>query len=55
VPAGDAGALADVMVRVASYPALRDRLGRRGPRVAGRFTWRRCAEQHASIYRRVAS
>jgi glycosyltransferase-like protein len=55
VPAGDAGALGDVMVRVASDPELRDRLGRRGPRVAGRFTWRRCAEQHAEIYRRLAA
>ena len=55
VPAGDAGALGDVMVRVASDPELRSRLGRRGPRVAGRFTWRRCAEQHAAIYRRLAS
>jgi glycosyltransferase-like protein len=55
VPAGDAAALGDAMVRVASDPELRNRLGRRGPRVAGRFTWRRCAEQHAAIYRRVAS
>jgi glycosyltransferase-like protein len=55
VPAGDAGALGEAMVRVASDPELRDRLGRRGPAVAGRFTWRRCAEQHAAIYRRVAS
>jgi glycosyltransferase-like protein len=55
VPAGDAGALGDVMVRVASDPELRSRLRRRGPRVAGRFTWRRCAEQHAAIYRRLAS
>jgi glycosyltransferase involved in cell wall biosynthesis len=55
VPAGDAGALGDAMVRVASDPELRDRLGRRGPRVAGRFTWRRCAEQHAAIYRRLAA
>jgi len=55
VPAGDAGALGDVMVRVVSDPELRSRLGRRGPRVAGRYTWRRCAEQHAAIYRRLAS
>jgi glycosyltransferase-like protein len=55
VPAGDAGALGDAMVRVASDPELRDRLGHRGPRVAGRFTWRRCAEQHATIYRRLAA
>jgi glycosyltransferase-like protein len=55
VPAGDAAALGDAMVRVASDPELRNRLGRRGPRVAGRFTWRRCAEQHAAIYRRLAS
>jgi glycosyltransferase involved in cell wall biosynthesis len=54
-PAGDAGALGDVMIRVASDPELRNRLGRRGPRVAGRFTWRRCAQQHAAIYRRLAS
>jgi glycosyltransferase-like protein len=55
VPAGDVGALGDVMVRVACDPELRSRLGRRGPRVAGRFTWRRCAEQHAAIYRRLVS
>ena len=48
-------ALGDVMIRVASDPELRNRLGRRGPRVAGRFTWRRCAQQHAAIYRRLAS
>jgi glycosyltransferase-like protein len=54
-PAGDAGALADAMVHLASDPELRGRLGRRGPKVAGRFTWRRCAEQHAAIYRRLAS
>jgi glycosyltransferase-like protein len=55
VPAGHVGALSDVMVRVASDPELRSRLGRRGPRVARRFPWRRCAEQHAAIYRRIAS
>jgi glycosyltransferase-like protein len=55
VPAGDPGALAEAMVRVASDPELRSRLGRRGPTVAGQFTWRRCAEQHAAIYRRLAS
>jgi glycosyltransferase-like protein len=55
VPPGDAGALGDVMVRVALDPELRSRLARRGPRVAGRFTWRRCAEQHAAIYHRLAS
>jgi glycosyltransferase-like protein len=53
VPAGDASALGDAMARVASDPELRSRLGRRGPMVAARFTWRRCAEQHAAIYRRL--
>jgi glycosyltransferase-like protein len=41
-------------LRVASDPRLRGRLARRGPRLAGRFTWRRCAEQHLAIYRRLA-
>jgi glycosyltransferase involved in cell wall biosynthesis len=55
VPAGDPGALADAMVRLAADPELRSRLGCRGPMLAGRFTWRHCAEQHAAIYRRLAS
>ena len=55
VPVGDARALGDVMVRVASDPRERRRLGRRGPKVAGRYTWRRSAEEHAAIYRRLVS
>ena len=54
-PAGDAGALGDVMIRVASDPELRNRLGAAARGWPARFTWRRCAQQHAAIYRRLAS
>jgi glycosyltransferase-like protein len=54
VPPRDPDALAGAMLRVAREPGLRHRLGQRGPRVAARFTWRRCAEQHAAIYSRIA-
>jgi glycosyltransferase-like protein len=50
-PAGNAGALADAMVRVATDADLRDRLHQAGPKVASRFTWEVCARQHIAIYR----
>jgi glycosyltransferase-like protein len=55
IPPRDPDALAGAMLRVAREPGLRHRLGQRGPKVAARFTWRRCAEQHAAIYSRIAS
>jgi glycosyltransferase-like protein len=54
VPPRDPEALAGAMVTVACDPGLRRGLARRGPLVAARFTWRRCAEQHAEIYARIA-
>ncbi|MGH9101478.1 MAG: MSMEG_0565 family glycosyltransferase [Acidimicrobiales bacterium] len=53
VPAGDPGALGAAMVRIATSPLLRERLGRIGPVVARRFTWERCARQHVALYERL--
>lgn len=53
VGAGDVGALAEAMLRVASDPALRERLSAAGPSLAGRFTWEACARQHAAVYEEV--
>ena len=51
-PAGDAGALADALVRVARDPALAERLRARRPRRSPpRHTWARVAEAHEAVYR----
>jgi len=52
-PAGNATALADAMVRVATDAGLRSRLQQAGPKVASRFTWEACARQHIATYRQL--
>jgi glycosyltransferase involved in cell wall biosynthesis len=52
VPPGDAGALAQAMLRVMSEPELAGRLAERGRRrVLERFTWRACAAATVEHYR----
>jgi glycosyltransferase-like protein len=53
--AGDAGSLADAMLRVATDPLYRARSSRTGPKVAARYTWKGSAARHAAIYREVAA
>jgi glycosyltransferase involved in cell wall biosynthesis len=54
VPAGDAGAIAAAMRRVAADRRLRERLAAAGPAVAARYTWAASARRHAEIYDRLA-
>lgn len=55
VPPHDADALAAAMAQLAEDAEQRARLATRGPRVAGRYTWRACAEQHAEFYETLGS
>jgi glycosyltransferase-like protein len=55
VPAQDAGALADAMLRLASDAELRSALAVAGPAVAGAYTWEGCAVQHMTFYDRIAT
>jgi glycosyltransferase-like protein len=55
VPARDAGALADAMLRLAGDAGLRSTLAATGPAVAGAYTWDACAAQHAAIYDRITA
>jgi glycosyltransferase-like protein len=50
-PAGDPGALAGALVRIAREPALAERLRAGGRAVAARHTWARVAEAHETAYR----
>jgi glycosyltransferase-like protein len=54
VPAGDAHALAEAMVRLIRDDGLRARLAKAGPGVAARFSWARSALEHVRIYRELA-
>jgi glycosyltransferase-like protein len=54
VPAGDAGAIAAAMRRVAGDHRLRERLAAAGPALAARYTWAASARRHAEIYDRLA-
>ena len=47
VPHGDVGAMAAAMDRLASDPALVERLGQGGREFAGTFTWERAADETA--------
>jgi len=49
----DTEALAQALVDVVVQPALRAALQEAGPRRAGQFTWRRCAEETVEAYRTV--
>jgi glycosyltransferase-like protein len=53
VPPADAAALSRAMLGVATDPALRRRLALNGPKVAARYTWEACAQQHRAIYGRL--
>jgi glycosyltransferase-like protein len=50
-PAGDAGALAAALARIAGDPGLRERLRAGGRRVAARYTWDASAAAHERAYR----
>ena len=53
VPPGDAAALADAMLRLATDAALRDRLGTAGRARAARFSWTTITSSYTDVYRRV--
>jgi glycosyltransferase-like protein len=55
VPAQDAGALADAMLRLAGDADLRSALAVAGSGVASAYTWDGCACQHMAIYDRIAA
>jgi glycosyltransferase-like protein len=50
VPAGDAGALARALHRIADEPELADRLREAGRHTAARFSWERVAALHEAAY-----
>jgi glycosyltransferase-like protein len=50
---GDVPALADALHAVATDARLRQRLAAAGRRVAARFSWPACAEEHRSVYARL--
>ncbi len=52
-PAGDATGLAGALERLATDPALRERLVAGGADVVGRFTWEASARRHIDIYAAV--
>ncbi|HLP76920.1 MAG TPA: glycosyltransferase, partial [Candidatus Paceibacterota bacterium] len=55
IPIGDTGNVAERLLQLASDPALRHDLGRRGRKlVAERFSIERMVEQQAEVYRRLA-
>jgi glycosyltransferase-like protein len=49
-PVGDITALTDALHAVATDAALRNQLVESGRRVAARFSWPACAEQHRAVY-----
>jgi len=49
-PAGDIAALSNALHAVATDAALRIQLVDSGRRVAGRFSWAACAEEHRAVY-----
>jgi glycosyltransferase-like protein len=50
---GDVPALADALQAVATDAGLRQELAAAGRRVAARFSWRACAEEHRGVYARL--
>jgi glycosyltransferase involved in cell wall biosynthesis len=55
VPAGRPEPLAEALASLLGDEARRRRLGQAGPRRAGEFSWRRCAERTADVYANIAS
>lgn len=55
VDPSDAPALAAALIRVETDAVLRERLQRRGPERATRFSWRSAADHTLDLYREVAS
>jgi hypothetical protein len=55
VPVGDPAALARALVALDVDSGLRDRLSRRGPARAARFSWDACAAGIAGLLRRAAA
>ena len=53
VPPADDAALADALRRVLAGGPDVERLRRRGPEVAARYTWEACADAHVDAYRRA--
>lgn len=54
-PPGDVDAMTDVLVRLASDPELRDRMGERGRRLAEeRFNWQHEEQKLLAVYERVS-
>jgi glycosyltransferase involved in cell wall biosynthesis len=53
VPADDEAALAGAIRRLVDDSALRRELSVRGPAWAERFTWRRCADETLTCYRKA--
>jgi glycosyltransferase-like protein len=49
-PVGDIPALANALYAVATDAKLRNQLVECGRRVAGRFSWAACAEEHRAVY-----
>ena len=52
-PVGDAGALADAMVRLIRDGDLRAQLAAAGPALAARYSWERSALEHVRVYREL--
>lgn len=50
----DEDALCEVMTRIYQSKELRDRYSRSGLKRAEQFSWQRCAEEYASIFKRIA-
>ena len=53
VPPGDAVGLADAVERLATDPALRERLRSRGHERVREFSWERVARETAAVHERV--
>ena len=55
VPAGDADALAEALMRLEREPGLRERLVAAGQEAVGRFSWERAARETRAVLAEAAS
>jgi glycosyltransferase involved in cell wall biosynthesis len=55
VPAGDADALAEALLRLECEPGLRERLVAAGREVVARFSWERAARETRAVLAEAAS